>query len=395
MNLPFRIAWRYLFAKKSHNVINVISWISAAGMAVGTAALVIILSIFGGFDSLVRENLGSLESDYEIQPSSGSFFEAPQAFRAGGIPKIADTEISEVIRLQAFAVYGDSQSVVNLIGVGPDYEYELEKEGVYYARLGSALASALKANPRFSQELVLYFPSRDSKTLTSQRSLRYIKAYPADTFTVSPEVDAATIILPASAVRNLAELSPKEVSALRVNLKASDGTRRGTMAVKRFGRSLRGTLSDGFVLKDRYEQNSTVYKMMRYEKLAVYAVLVFVLIIIAFNIFGSLSLLILDKKEDVDTLKAMGATGTSVRRIFLLEGWLVSLVGLASGLVIGVGFCLLQQHFGFIQMPGNFITAAYPVVINPLDILVISAIVAAVGFLVALLPVRHYSDSLK
>lgn len=395
MKLSVRIALRYLFARKSHNVINVISGISAAGMAIGTAALVIILSVFGGFDSLVRENLRGLESDFEVQTDSGSFFEAPFVLNSLLGAEGIDADISQVARVQSFAVYEESQAVVNLIGVDSTYEYKLDEGGRYYAIIGTGLARNLKLNPRYAGELALYFPSRDAKTLTSQRSLRRIDVIVADTFQMGAGFDDTAVILPLAAVRDLCELAPDEVSAIRINFRNTSEKGLSHMEQRRLRRRLSAVLSDGFVLKDRYEQNASVYKMIKYERLAVYGIMIFVLIIIAFNIFGSLSLLIIDKKQDISTLRAMGADSRTIKHIFVLEGWMISLLGMAIGLAAGIIFCLLQQHFGLIKMPGNYIVSAYPISMSAPEIFSVALIVAVVGYLVALLPVKHYSEILK
>ena len=149
-------------------------------------------------------------------------------------------------------------------------------------------------------------------------------------------------------------------------------------------------LGPGFKVKDRFQQNESLYKMMKYEKAAIYMILIFVIIIIAFNIFGSLSMLIIEKKSDIETFRSMGAQESLIKRIFVLEGWMISLAGLAAGLVAGIGFALLQQHFGFIKMPGHFVVQAYPIILSWSDILLTAAGVAVIGYLIALLPVASF-----
>jgi ABC-type lipoprotein release transport system permease subunit len=156
---------------------------------------------------------------------------------------------------------------------------------------------------------------------------------------------------------------------------------------KKLKKEIQARLGAGFKVKDRFEQNESLYKMMKYEKAAIYMILIFIIIIIAFNIFGSLTMLIIEKKEDIQTLKSLGAQESLIRRIFVLEGWMISLAGLAAGLVIGIGFALLQQHFGFIKMPGQFTVQAYPIILSWADILLTSAGVAVIGYLIALIPV--------
>ena len=177
-----------------------------------------------------------------------------------------------------------------------------------------------------------------------------------------------------------------EVSAVEIRI--AEGYGAGEAA--RLKKELETRLGDGFEVRDRFMQNETLYKMMKYEKAAIYMILIFVIIIIAFNIFGSLSMLIIEKSGDIATLRSLGAPKRLIRRIFVLEGWLISLTGLAGGLVVGIGFSLLQQHFGFIKMPGHFVVQAYPVILSAKDILLTCFSVAAIGYIIALLPVMSY-----
>jgi ABC-type lipoprotein release transport system permease subunit len=216
-------------------------------------------------------------------------------------------------------------------------------------------------------------------------SVEFIKVWPSGIFSVNSDVDSKLIILPIEQMRELLEYE-EEVSA--VELRLMEGT--SEKDAKKLKKEIQARLGAGFKVKDRFEQNESLYKMMKYEKAAIFMILIFVIIIIAFNIFGSLSMLIIDKEDDIQTLRSIGATEKLIRRIFVLEGWMISLTGLCVGLAAGVGFALLQQHFGFIKMPGGFMVQAYPVIVSPWDVLMTVAGVALIGYLIALLPVYIY-----
>ena len=401
MNLPFFIAGRYLFAKKSHNVINIISAISSAGMAVGTAALIIILSVYNGFDSIVRSMLGSVEPDLMVTPAEGKVF-VPEGDASSWLydqPEVST--ICTVLQENVFISYDGQQRVATAKGVDAIYEEEsplrdhlrdgdfiLHRGDVPLACVGAGLAYGMGINPRFVSPLEIYFPSRKENISLSNpaASLRSEDVYPSGIFSVNTDVDNSLFIVPINVMRNLLEYTD-EVSAVEIRMVS--GTSASVTA--RIGKELSSRLGPGFDVKDRFRQNESLYRMMKYEKVSIYLILIFVIIIIAFNIFGSLSMLIIEKDGDIGTFYSMGATESLVKRIFILEGWMISMLGMLSGLVLGVAFVLLQQATGFIRMPGNFIVQAYPVILSWQDILLTAAGVAIVGYVIAVLPVLVFS----
>ncbi len=396
---PF-IAKRYLFAKKSHNVINIISAISAIGMAIGTAALIIILSVYNGFDSLIRSMMGNVEPDLMITPATGKVF-----VPAGGTydwiydqPTVKN--MCSVLQEQVFISYDGQQGIAKAKGVDfiyeeespirdhiVDGEFKLHRGDIPLAAVGSGLAYEMGINPRFLAGIEIYFPARTRKISMANplSSIEYVKVWPSGVFSINSEVDADLMILPIGQMRELLEYE-NEVSAVEIRL--TDNA--GPDEVKRLQKEISSRLGPDFKVRDRFQQNESLYKMMKYEKAAIYMILVFVIIIIAFNIFGSLSMLIIEKRPDIQTLRSLGARDKLIRNIFVLEGWMISLVGLAVGLVLGVGFSLLQQHFGFIKMPGGFLLQAYPVILSWTDILLTAISVAGIGYLIALLPVASF-----
>ena len=397
MHLPLFIARRYLFAKKSQNVINIISAISAIGMAVGTAALIVILSVYNGFDELVRDSLSHVEPDLLVVPDSGKVF-LPKAatldwLRAQPAVRSADGILEDNVYLS----YDGHNGIARAKGVGQAYEENnpladriVDGENTFHrgdvplALVGSGLAYRMGINPRFIQGIEVWFPARDRafSAANPAASLESIKVWPSALFSVNTDIDNSLIVIPIEQMRELLSYD-EEVSGIEIRLK--EGT--SSKELKKLRKALASQLGPGYRILDRFQQNESLYKMMRYEKAAVYLILIFVLIIIGFNIFGSLSMLIIEKKEDIGTLRSMGAEDKLVRNVFVLEGWMISLLGMAVGLVAGILIVWIQQRFGLVQMPGSFQVSAYPVVLKPMDIIITATSVAVIGYLIALLPV--------
>ena len=400
MRLSVFIAKRYLFAKKSHNVINIISAISAIGMAIGTAALIIIMSVYNGFDSLIRSMMGNVEPDLMISPASGKVF-VPEGETYDWIYEQQSVKnMCCVLQEQVFISYEGQQGVAMVKGVDWIYEEEspirdhiidgtfrLHRGDIPLAATGAGLAHSMGINPRFVSPLDIYFPSRTRKLSTANpiSSIESIKVWPSSIFSINTEIDENLMIIPIEKMRELLEYD-KEVSAVEIRLTEDAGQDE----LVRIQKEISQRLGPEFKVKDRFQQNESLYKMMKYEKAAIYMILIFIIIIISFNIFGSLSMLIIEKRADIGTLRSLGAKDRLIRNIFVLEGWMISLAGLAAGLVIGTGFSLLQQHFGFIKMPGHFIVQAYPVILSWTDILLTIAGVAVIGYVIALLPVASF-----
>lgn len=367
MNLALYIAKRYLFAKKSHNVINIISAISVVGMAIGTAALVVILSVFNGFNGIIEQNLGELDPDYKIVPSEGKTFSTddfpfdriPGNFRATGI-----------VEENVFVTYGDNQGFAKAKGVGEDADPSLMHGDIALARFGAGIAGKLGIVPRFLEPAYLFFPDRSTRLspINPEAALNKVRVQPSEIFSVTTDIDNELVMVPIGTMRELMGYSDDEVTAIELRGNGDIGFDPG----------------DGFVVLDRYQQHPGLFKMMKYEKAAIYLILVFIVIIISLNIFGSLSMLIIEKSGDVETLRAMGAGDKLIRKIFALEGWLISLLGMVSGLVVGVIIVLVQSRFGIVKLPGNYLIDAYPVELQLTDLLLTVAAVAAIGFIISL-----------
>lgn len=390
MNPAFLIASRYLIARKSHNVINVISAISAAGMAIGTAALILILSVYNGFDRIIESNLSDLDPDILIVQADGRRFVPDRQLLETLENDGRISSVSLVLEENVLLSYAGRQGLALAKGVDSTYEassplsshitagnFSLHFGEVPQAAVGAALAHEMGINPRFLDKLRLYYPRQGAGIPLAglSSSLSSVSVVPSCLFSINSETDAETVILPVEVMR---QLLGEESAVSGIELRTSVQPDRKML--KETGLAA----GPGFKVLDRSMQRPAIYKMMRYEKLAIYSILIFVVVIVAFNIFGSLSMLRIEKKEDMRTLRAMGATEKLTRRIFVLEGWLVSLAGLAAGLMIGIAGALLQQHFGLIKMPQGFLISAYPCILEAGDVLMTIAGVATTGFLISL-----------
>ena len=398
MNIAAFIAGRYLFAKKSHNVINIISAISAIGMAIGTAALVIILSVYNGFDSLIRSMMSNVEPDLLITPATGKVF-IPEGEVYDWIydqPEVFN--MCCVLEDDVFISYDSHQGVAKAKGVDwiyeeesplkdhiRDGEFRLRKGDIPMAVTGDLLAEKMGINPRFLSPIEIYYPSRTKRISLANPTgaLESIKVFPAGLVSVNDDIDKGLLIISIDKMRELLKYE-NEVSGVEIRL--VEGTTEKVQ--KKIQKEIQEKLGPEYIVKNRLQQNEVLYKMMKYEKIATYMVLFFAIIIIAFNIFGSLTMLIIEKRDDIQTLQHLGAEEKTIRNIFTLEGWLISLTGMAAGLVIGIVFALIQQHFGIIKMPGHFVVQAYPIILSVSDILFTAIGVAIIGYIIALIPSR-------
>ena len=386
--LPLRFAFRYLFARKSYNVINLISGIGVAGMAVGTAALITVLSVFNGFNALVSDSLAQAGATLVVRPAGGKVF-IPEGPAFDWLSQHASS-VSQVLEEQAFLSFEDRQSLARVKGIDSVSEsgsaleehivsgrWQLHRGDLPQAVGGAALSHNLGIRPQFVTPLEIHYPSRTGSISLANpaASLETQRVQLAGTFSINAELDAKLIIVPIEVMRELLDYD-KEVSALEIECDP---------ALKK---ELQERLGPDFRVLDLKEQNESVYRMMRYEKLAIYLILVFIVALVAFNIYSSLRMLIIEKEADMGTLRSLGAPEALLRRIFLLEGVLVSLLGMAIGLLIGITAVVLQQRYGFVPMPGNFAVTSYPVALKATDILYTVLGVSFVGLVMAFIPSR-------
>ncbi|OAV71918.1 Lipoprotein-releasing system transmembrane protein lolE [Bacteroidales bacterium Barb4] len=403
MNLPFYIARRYLFSKKSHNAVNIISMVSVCGVAVVTAALVCAMSVLNGFTDLTAQLFGYLDPEIKITPCTGKVFD-PQDARIQTICRLPEiAHYSEVLQDNALIRYGGRQVIGTVKGVDASYNqlvsidsvlvdgrFALREDVVDYATLGIGLAYSLGIRPGFSSPIEIYVPKRDERVNMSNPAASLVPgyAYIAGVFRINQQsYDETYMIVPLELARSLF-LYEREVSALELKVMPNASV----SAVKKHIQEIAG---DNYAVQDRYEQQADAFKMMQVEKMMIFLILCFILAIALFNVVGSLSMLMVEKQEDVKTLRNMGADDRLIKRIFLFEGWMIAALGALGGIAAGLILCALQIHFGLIRLDqggGNFIVDVYPVKIMPQDIVLSFATVLTIGFLSSLYAVRYLRD---
>ena len=407
MNFPFYIARRYLFSKKSTNAINVISGISVVGVAVATMALVVTLSVFNGFHDLVASFLTSFDPQLKVTPVKGKVVAAddPKLTLIRELPQV--DVATECMEDQALAIYNDHQAMVTVKGVDDNFDqlthigeilvgngvFELHAADIHYGIIGIRLAESLGTGYAYDSPIKIYAPRREGQFDISAPEESFIEDElysPGVLFNVrQARYDKGYIITSLGFARRIFETQGM-LSSLELRLKPGSDFE----AVKKEMQKIAG---DDFYVKDRFEQQDETFKIMKIEKLIAYVFLTFILIVACFNIIGSLSMLIIDKKDDVVTLRNLGASDKVITRIFLFEGRLISAIGAVIGIAIGLLLCWIQQTYGIVKLgssSGSFVVNAYPVSVHPEDILLIFATVLIVGFLAVWYPVRYFSRRL-
>lgn len=406
MNFPFYIARRYLFSKKSHNAINVISAISVCGVALATLALVCTLSVFNGFQDLVTTFFTVFDPQLKITAVRGKVFDG-QDKRVLQLKKMPDVEVySESLEDNVMVQYQGRQAMAVVKGVEDNFDQLtpidsilfgrgdllLHDEVVDYAIPGIQLLSTLGSGIRFLDPLEIYAPRRGAKVNMANPSTAFVTGNLFSSglvFAVNQEkYDASYILTSIDFARHLFQYTT-EVSAINLKLKAGADT-------DEVKKHIQDLLGDDFLVQDRYEQQADTYRIMEIEKLISYLFLTFILMIACFNVIGSLSMLIIDKRDDVVTLRNLGASDRQIVRIFLFEGRMISFFGAFAGVVLGLLLCWLQQEYGLIALgsSGSFVVDAYPVSVHASDVLLIFITVLLIGFLSVWYPVRFLSKRL-
>lgn len=407
MNFPFYIAKRYLFSKKKHNAINVISGISVCGVALATLALVCTLSVFNGFQDMVASFFTAFDPQLKITVREGKVFDG-QDERIRAVCALPEIDVfTETLEENAMVQYKDRQAMVVLKGVEDNFEeltsidsilygageFLLHDSIVNYGIMGVELVATLGTGLQFVDPLQVYLPKRNAKVNMANPSASFNQDYlysPGVVFVVNQqEYDGKYILTSLDFLRQLLDYTT-EVSAMELKLKSDANVSSVQAKIKKI-------LGDAFVVQNRYQQQADVFRIMEIEKLISYLFLTFILMIACFNVIGSLSMLILDKKEDVVTLRSLGADDKLISRIFLFEGRLISLLGAVTGIVLGLTLCFIQQRFGVISLGGGggtFVVDAYPVSVHAWDIVLVFVTVLAVGFLSVWYPVRYLSKRL-
>ena len=400
MNLSLYIAGRYLFSKKSHQVINIISGVAIAGIALATAAMVCVLSVFNGFQGIVAEQFSAFDADIRITAASGKVIttDAQEITSLAQLPQIEAQSFS--IEGKAMAGIGNSQAMVTIKGVDENFasltdirralygpgEFILNDGVNDYAVLGGGLTGILDCGVMFTAPLNIYVPNTQGNlNLTiPARNFKKGELFSSGLVFVlnQPEYDNTYIITSDKFARDIFGREANEATSMELKLKSEAN-------VAKTKREIEKLLGNGYVVQDRYEQQESVYKVMQIEKMISYIFLTFILMVACFNIIGSLAMLIIEKRENMKTLRSMGAESKTIANIFVFEGAIISAFGALIGIVTGVALSLAQQHFGLISLgDGAMIVDSYPVVIIPSDVAMTFFTVIAVGFLTVWLPVK-------
>jgi len=402
LKTAFYIARRYLISKKSVNVINIISGVSIAGVTVGTFALVVILSVFNGLDFSIKSLFSTFDPDIKITNTiKGKSFEL-KSINIDKIKQIAGiSTVTPIIEEDAFLMYGNRQYFATIKGVPANYNeisrldtssitsgrFLLEANNVPFALVGQGVAYYLSVGLSFTDPIHIYTLKKGSKGRpTLENTFNHSTIYASGIFANQQEIDSKYVLVPFGFAQEFFQMEDR-VSAVEIGL--TKGTTEDVVKEE-----IAHILGNQFAVKTQFEQHELFYRVMQSEKWAIFFILAFILVIASFNILGSLSMLIIDKKADIAILQSMGANQKLVRTIFLFEGWMISLAGAVFGLILGVLICWIQMEFGILKIPGNdgsFIFSVYPVQIRIGDLLAIFLLVTGIGFLAAWYPIRFIS----
>jgi lipoprotein-releasing system permease protein len=406
MNLSLFIAKRYLISKKSHNAINIITLISILGVCVGTMALVIVLSAFNGISELVFSLYNTFDPDIKITPTTGKTFTPDFVL----FEKIKNMDgvvyYTETLQENALLKYGNKQVIATIKGVSDDFVMmtrldSVTREGefrlkdisenaipIYYSVLGYGIAKRLDIMLNdFMNPLEIYVPKRSKiSSLNPEEAFNIRTVEVAGVFSLNDDFDYKYCIIPITLARQLLD-KPHEVSAIELGLSKTISQESAKLKIEKI-------LGSDFEVKTRYEQNEILFKTIHSEKWWTFLILAFILIIATFNVIGSLTMLIIEKKKDIQTLKFLGADSDLIRKIFMYKGLLITILGAVSGMILGLALCLLQKRFGFVPFSEGFIADAYPVKIVETDLLLTFGVVLLIGFFATWYPVRVFTKKL-
>lgn len=403
MKTELKIAWRYLFAKKQFNAIHIITAISSAAVGVVTAAMVCVLSVMNGFGVMVEQLFSQFDPDLRITAQKGKSFSISEEKKDEllGLPSV--DLLSESITETALVYFEDKQMPVQLQGVDAEFDeltgieqiitdghYEVYDGAFDRAVLGQGLAWKLGIGARFVSGIEVYAPKREGKVnmLRPDANFNRETCFIAGTFAVNQQkYDDNLMLVDIALTRRLLDYDSTEVTALQVAV--AEG-----YSVKQAKKEIVSILGEGYAVQDRYEQQEDFFRILRVEKLLTTLLLVFILLIATFNGIGSLSMLIIDKQQDIRTLSHLGASEKMIRRVFVLEGWMVNALGALGGLVVGLVVCLLQEHLGLLKL-GNgaeYVIEAYPVAVQGWDIVMVVVVVLALGAISSWIPARRIKN---
>ncbi len=395
MNFELFIAKRYLISKKSHNAINIISGVSVAGVCIGTMALIVVLSAFNGLSNLVESLYNSFDADIEITIKQGKTFTLDST-EFNSLKKIDGIAYySEIVEGNALLKYNEKQCVATIKGVSSDFakmskfdtlvsegSFNLEKNNIV---IGKGISNILQTGPEDAYTAIsIYAPKRGIvNTFDAEGGLSELKAYSAGAFSINDEFDYKYVIMDINKARELFDYT-NEVTSIELSLKKDADP-------EKVQEQITALLGNKYEIKNRHQQNALLYKTLKSEKLWTFLILVFILIIATFNVIGSLTMLIIEKKKDITILHNMGADSQLIRKIFLIEGMLITLIGAILGLILGTFVCWLQIKFSLIRFTEGYVVDAYPIKLEAADFVMVLGVVLLIGFFAAWYPVRVFT----
>lgn len=407
MNLSLFIAKRYLFTKKSHNAINIISLISVCGIAIATMAMVCVLSVFNGFGGIVEGMFSAFDPDLKITPKAGKVFNYDNDTFKQVLSNPSIQMFSESLEENAIYEFGDNQVPVIVKGVSQEFQimsdmdklmldgnFKLSEDVVDYTVLGAGLAMSLGARSGFMDPIKIYAPKRDVRVNLANPGAAFtdVNVMIGGIFSLNqPEIDEQMAIVPINLARELFRYD-SEVTSLDINIIPN-------ASVKKVKDQIQSIIGDDYVVQNRYEQQIQSFRMLQIEKWVTFLILAFILLIAAFNLVGSLSMLIVEKENDINSLRNMGANNSLIANIFLFEGWLIAFWGIISGIIIGLVLCLLQQNFGLLRLgsdvSGVYIVDAYPVIVRLWDVAIVFVVVSLISILTVFYPINNLKKKLN
>ena len=395
--MNFLFAWRYFRSKKSTNVINVIAWISVVAIVVGTAALIVVLSVFNGFEGLIKSMYGDFYTDLKIQPATGKFMSVTDK-QLSDIEKNSFIDnFSTVIEEKAVLVNGDAQPIVFLKGVDSNYNAisGISKHLAFNSKfnlgtvdspaivIGGGVENSLRSFPNMPDPLTIYLPNRNAASFTNlQSAMNSYNIEQTGSFRIQEEFDSKYGFTNIGFVRYMLDLADNQYSAIEIKLRPNANA-------DKVKASLQQILGKDYTIHTRYEQNQSLFNIMQMEKWIIYIILSLILVIAAFNMIGALTMLVLEKRKDIAILKAVGSTNKLIQNIFLSEGFLLAIIGGALGMLLALIICTIQMVFKPIKLTGgSFLVDYYPVELNVLDFLLVGFTVFVVAILAAWVPAR-------
>ncbi|MBR4119422.1 MAG: ABC transporter permease [Bacteroidales bacterium] len=401
MLLSLKIAIRYLFSKKSHTAINAVSIVSVCGVAIATMAMICTLSVYNGFEEIISSLYSEIDPHLEVRAKAGKTLDttAPEIKRLEEIDGVE--AVTPVVEDNALALYGDKQQPVVIKGVPANYSKvnnidaalidgaTMFADSLPYAVIGVGISNTLMVAPHFLSPIYLYAPKRKAKVnlINPSTSFNTRQVYCSGVFSISQaESDNKFVYVSIEVAKQLFDYTTE---ATLLEIKVTD-----EQNVEKIQKEVQKIVGEGYVVKDRIEQKAEAFSMMAIEKWITFFMLLFVLVISAFNIIASVSMLIIDKKENIKTLHNLGGKESFITKIFFNQGVLISFIGAVTGVLLGLLLSLVQQHFGILKMGANFIVEYYPVKVVWSDVLLVISVVVAVGVLIAWIPVKYINSKL-